>query len=485
MAAGAAITAALASLTMAAQPAQARSPAGGDQLWASVGDPGAGSVTAVSPNGRTVFVSGTKGTPGEGQDYFTVAYSASTGKPRWTATFSGDHDANFVSAIAVSPDGRRLYVTGRSNFGADFATVAYNAATGRQLWLARYIPAHGVAEGDAIAVAPDGNTVYISGTTNRGIASGESGCETVAYQAATGKQVWTRRYHPASAHFDRCEFLAEITDILLRSNGTQPQQTMAVSPDSGTVYLSAVTYFKPTGGRQEYPNYTVIALNAHTGTVRWSRTYNGDAVGPDTPVAVAVSPDGRSVFVTGGSRRPASGFDYATVAYSASTGARKWVARYNGPSNRQDIATSMTFGNGGRLVIVTGASKAKDTGEDYATVAYAAATGHRAWVSRYTGPVAGGVDVPIDIVPGHGGKVLYVTGTSFVARLRPNFATISYDAATGRQRWLSLYASPSHQARALMVAVSPDGSKVFVTGRGGSDPAHLSEYVFATVAYQG
>ena len=41
---------------------------------------------------------------------------------------------------------------------------------------------------------------------------------------------------------------------------------------------------------------------------------------------MAVSPGGSRVFVTG-----ASGGDSETVAYSAATGRRLWVSRYNGP----------------------------------------------------------------------------------------------------------------------------------------------------------
>ena len=44
-----------------------------------------------------------------------------------------------------------------------------------------------------------------------------------------------------------------------------------------------------------------------------------------------VSPDGSKVFVTGYSVGSASGYDYATVAYDASTGSELWVKRYDGP----------------------------------------------------------------------------------------------------------------------------------------------------------
>ena len=47
------------------------------------------------------------------------------------------------------------------------------------------------------------------------------------------------------------------------------------------------------------------------------------------------------MFVTGSSQGVGSGSDYATVAYSAATGTRLWVRRYNGPANGNDGASSV------------------------------------------------------------------------------------------------------------------------------------------------
>ena len=62
----------------------------------------------------------------------------------------------------------------------------------------------------------------------------------------------------------------------------------------------------------------------------------------DEAFAVAVSPDGSKVFVTGSSY---GGFkthdDYATVAYEASTGSKLWVSRYDGPNYLSDGAASV------------------------------------------------------------------------------------------------------------------------------------------------
>ena len=61
---------------------------------------------------------------------------------------------------------------------------------------------------------------------------------------------------------------------------------------------------------------------------------------------------------------------YATVAYTAATGAQQWVKQYtgNGPSGSaaQAVAVSPITGT----VFVTGYSSGSFKGNDYATVAY-------------------------------------------------------------------------------------------------------------------
>ena len=54
-----------------------------------------------------------------------------------------------------------------------------------------------------------------------------------------------------------------------------------------------------------------------------------------------------------------------------------------------------------------------------------------------------------------------------------DYATIAYDAATGADLWVNRYTAPN--SFAYSIAVSPDGSKVFATGRSKGD--------YITVAY--
>ena len=214
--------------------------------------------------------------------------------------------------------------------------------------------------------------------------------------------------------------------------------------------------------------YLTVAYSAATGARLWVQRYDGPGNGSDAASAVAVSPGGRRVFVTGASRGTRLGQDYATVAYSAATGARLWVQRCNGPGNGSDEAYSVAVSPGRSRVFVTGGSRGARSGPDYATVAYSAVTGARLWVTRYNGPATYD-DAARSVAVSPSGSTVYVTGGS-----NPGSATLAYSAATGAQLWLARH----NDMLLAAVAVSPGGSRVYVTGLTGP-----FRYDYATVAH--
>ena len=117
-------------------------------------------------------------------------------------------------------------------------------------------------------------------------------------------------------------------------------------------------------------DYSTVAYDSATGAKMWVKRYNGFANGFDSATALGVSPDGSMVIVTGQSHGSSSGSDYATRAYDASTGAKLWSERYNGPANGIDWAAALGVSTDGSKVFVTGASEGSSSGTDYATVAY-------------------------------------------------------------------------------------------------------------------
>jgi outer membrane protein assembly factor BamB len=404
---------------------------------------------AVSRTGDRVFVTGSSyGGSATGFDYATAAYDAATGARLWVARYSRT-TGDSARAVAVSPDGSMVYVTG------EFDTVAYNAATGARLWASVY----GVGGAVAVAVSPDGGTVYVTGSGGAGPCTidGGTGFGTVAYNAATGAQRWTARYCGPAQDFTFASALV-------------------VSPDGGTVYVTGVSDLS----HSDTGDYATVAYNAVTGAQRWARLFNGSANDQDFATAVAVSPDGARVYVTGSSVTltggvPADATYYATISYDAATGARLWVRRYHGAGD--DSASAVTVSAAGK-VFVTGSSRGATSNEDYATIAYSPA-GAQLWVKRYNGPGNGTDDARSIAAPGNG-KV-YVTGQSWGGTARYDFATIAYSVFTGDEQWVKRYNGPpgSGDYADSMVARA---DRVFVTG---ASYGISSGRDYATVAYHG
>jgi WD40 repeat protein len=287
--------------------------------------------------------------------------------------------------------------------------------------------------------------VFVTGSSNG--ATSNADYVTVAYQAATGARLWASRYNGPG-------------------NGYDAAASVAVSPRGGRVFVTG--YSNGAAG--------TVAYSAATGARLWARRYNGHQGAAAT--SVAVSPTGKTVFVTGYSN--GAGREYATVAYSAATGARLWAERYNGHGSGYDAAASLAVGPGGRTVFVTGSSTGATSGPDYATVAYNAATGARLWARRYNGP-GNSDDAAASVAVGPGGRTVFVTGSSTGATSHADWATVAYQAATGTRLWARRYNSPGNSDdSAAAVAVSPTRGEVFVTGNSQLGASRTAEYVTVT-----
>ena len=449
--------------TAGAAPGAARSlaaaetghPAGapGSQLWVQrYNGPGnsfdAASSVAVSPGGSRVFVTGASQGTRSGPDYATVAYSAVTGARLWAARYNGPgNGSDAASAVAVSPGGGRVFVTGASQgtrSGPDYATVAYSAVTGARLWAARYNgPGNGSDAASAVAVSPGGSRVFVTGAS-QGTRSGPD-YATVAYSAVTGARLWAARYNGPGNGSDAA------TAIAVSPGGSRVFVTGASRGATTTGYLT-VAYSAATGARlwtaalqrpgqrqrrglldsgqprrepgvrdRGKPGDQVGPGLRHGGVQRGDRRpavgarYNGPGNGSDEAYSVAVSPGGSRVFVTGGSRGTRLGQDYATVAYSAATGARLWVTRYNGPATYDDAARAVAVSPRGSTVYVTGGSNPGS-----ATLAYSAATGAQLWLARHSDMLLAAVAVS------PGGSRVYVTGLT--GPFPNDYATVAHRA---------------------------------------------------------
>jgi WD40 repeat protein len=434
---------------VATQPAEAT---GGTEQWVErFAAPSANSFNhvaglAVSPDGSRVFVTGDLHHSSGGGTIHTVAYDSVTGAQLWSSSGPGHDDR--AAAVDVSADGSRVFVVG-STFGHvngevshDYLTLAYDAATGARIWKRLYTHPVGYSEdlAAALGLSPDGSSVFVTGASDDGVFTDYA---TVAYKASTGRHLWTARWGRPDEDAAR---------------------TLSVSPDGSRVFVSGFSI--STGTSRDI---VTIGYNAATGHELWRTRYDGTVHREDQANAMAVSPDGSKVFVTGYSDRSKRLRNYVTLAYGAKTGRERWVRDYQGPGGFNNTAKAIVVSPDGSRVYVAGYRSGLD-GRDFETLAYSSA-GRRLWRRAYNGPLHSG-DQATAIGVSPGGRRVYVTGFRNDVSNR-DFATLAYQASSGESLWQAFYDQSEEGASAL--AVSPDGSAVYVSGMSGAD--------MTTVAY--
>ena len=357
-------------------------------------------------------------TPAGGIDGFVASYGPD-GRFRWAFPVGApDQDGRFDSALGVTTDGVRAYVTGAFVGSADFDpsdreevrtsagitdvfVAAYDAATGAFVWVVT-LGAEGEDDGRAVAV--DGGSVYVSGYFEGTVDFDPSAAEAArvgagfadgfvaAYDAVTGAFAWANTFG---------------------SPGTD--RAFGVAARDGRVYatgffITAVD-FDPGPGEEVRdaglgPDAFAVAYRAATGAFMWAVAAGDD--GNDFGRSLAA--DGSRVYV-GGSLGDAS-----LVAYDAGTGAAAW---------------SNVFTNSDALSIQ---SVAVGRGRVYA---------------------AGAFDGAVDFDPGPG----------VAERTTPDMTTAAftgeYDAATGAFAGVNSLVA-TNQAIAYGVAV--DSDRVYAAG---------------------
>ena len=305
----------------------------GQQLWAKTyggGQQDQGASLAVSPDGSTVYVAGTH-TVDERTldlDWVAIAYNTANGDVRWSKTYDApaiDESDDRAAAVAVSPDGQLVYVTGHrtvADGNEEFRTVAYAASDGATQWTAN----DPSGEGRGIVVSPDGSKVVVTGDYQSAMLQ----IGTFGYDAHTGARLWTRSWDGP----DNIQALSR--DIVM-------------APDGKHAFVGGIVYGPDTGY-----HYALLKYGTTDGTLSWSRRYLGVAgYSEDFLTSVAIKPNGSTVFVTGFGSDGADDGDFATLAYDAGSGARLWTKRFDGGGS--DSARSIGVDPTG-TVFVTGSS---------------------------------------------------------------------------------------------------------------------------------
>jgi len=190
-------------------------------------------------------------------------------------------------------------------------------------------------------------------------------------------------------------------------------------------------------------------------TEEWVARYDGPANDYDIATSLAVDGAG-NVYITGCSDFYTDPFvgDYATIKYNSS-GVEQWVARYDGSASNWDVAFAIAVDDAGNVYVTGGG------GGEYATVKYNS-SGVEQWVARYDG-LGNGNDKAQDIALDDSGNV-YVTGYSKGSGIEDyDYATVKYNSA-GTELWVARYDGPaSGWDRTCAIAIDDSGN-VYVTG---------------------
>jgi hypothetical protein len=379
----------------------------GDQLWlASYHGPGNGldhthsDAIAIDATGN-VYVTGASWGGSSEYDYVTLKYD-SGGNQLWVRRYNGPgNDRDIPFALALDPAGN-VYVTGGS-VGAgtdyDYATIKYGP-DGNELWVSRYNgPANGPDGANALVLDSAGN-VYVTGNSF-GIGTGYD-YATVKYDP-NGNFVWVARYDGPASDIDVATAVTLDANVNVYVTG---QSCTEVDPDYGQCITSDIATIKYD------PN----------GLQLWIATYHGPGNGLDHTHTDAMAVDsGGNLYVTGASWGLGTEYDYVTIKYDTD-GSQLWANRYDGPGNDRDIPLAIALDVAGNTY-VTGGSLRRGTSYDYATVKYDT-DGNQIWVTRYNGP-ANGADGANAVAIDPAGNV-YVTGNSEGVGIGYDYATIKY-----------------------------------------------------------
>ena len=226
-------------------------------------------------------------------------------------------------------------------------------------------------------------------------------------------------------------------------------QARAMAVDaSGYIYVTGPS----DGSKNANIDYATVKYDPVTHQQMWVARYNGSGNGEDWPYAIAVDGAG-NVYVTGRSVGNGTNLDYVTVKYSPG-GVQRWVARYNSPGSRNDIAKAIAVDAAGN-VFVTGAADAENVlgNPNAATTVKYDSLGHQIHVATYdalsndNSNTEAGNSIALDATGN-----LYVAGNSAGALI------IKYDSSLQSQWFKNIAGGDAHK---VLVDAS---NNVLVTG---------------------
>ncbi len=383
----------------------------------------------VSPDNRHVYVAGSL------EDSVAVfSRDSTTGSLTFVAVYNdgvgGVEGIGGASAIAFSPDGRHLYVTGY--YGDTLALFDRDSATGELTFIEAYYDGVGGVDGlggaCGVTMSPDGEHVYVAGEFDDAVAL-------FARDGATGRLTFTE------AVFDGIGGVA----------GLSGANDIAASPDGSHLYV--------TGWFDD--SLVTFIRDSDTGSLSFAQVLYDETAGVDGLFgarSVVVSPDGAHVYAAGE-------YDNAVGVFARDgiSGQLSFVEarqdQYDGAEGLYGVVDVTVSPDGNHLYAA---------GYDDDSVAVFARdnlTGRLTFIEALKDGVNGvdGLGGAHAVAVSPDGAHLYAAGYGEDA-----VAVFDRDAATGRLTFVQAYKDGAGGVDGLdgarAVAVSPDGLHVYVAG---------------------
>lgn len=255
------------------------------------------------------------------------------------------------------------------------------------------------------------------------------------------------------AQFNNSQLVAKIAE---QSTGN-PVDTLDWSAST----IDATRHLIVVGNTINTSNNTadILVTKYNTdGTEQWQNIYNNSYNHDDYATGVTTD-DSKNIYVVGTTTTSsANGYDFFIRKYD-STGTVKWTKTYNGAGSSYDVCTDVKYYSG--ALYVTGGSTGSGTGLDYCTAKYATTNGTQAWVTTYN--YANVIDIPAALTIAAGRIV--VSGGSGSTLTNWDFATVKYNMSTGAQVGSAVRNSSNGLGFDLPTAIAKDQSdNIYVAG---------------------
>jgi hypothetical protein len=202
-----------------------------------------------------------------------------------------------------------------------------------------------------------------------------------------------------------------------------------------------------------------ISVTKFLGSVKqWTRLWDGPDHLLDGADSMALSADGKWLYVTGTRLKPDGTADIVVLKRAASSGVLKWARSYDGPKHRIDMPAAIGVDRSGNVVVAGISDNASNV--DLVVVSWKS-TGARRWTWRYDGAGHGFDMVQDALVEANG--TTYLTGHVTLAGSATASVTARISSA-GKKVWVKSYEGPDGEGAQAAAVTRRPGGGVYVCG---------------------